>query len=850
MYVNVNGKLVSLTTEEYEALIANGSVPTTKPITKMDELIASVNSVAKAIGGGEGPTPGPVEPITYTISKENNTITLSGTDGSTSSVDDSNTIYNISIADKRISLNGSDNSVSHVDLPEETPATLNEVFDGTTRDYKLTLSHKDSSTVAIQYHLEKNDETNEVILKAGETVVDKIQLARDADTHYTLVKEGNELRLVPSDGSEAIVVELDPDLNTTYTIEFNNENNELSLIPNDNSLPTVVSLAKFASVDYVNTELDKKANVSDLPDLTPYAKSADVSTALEGKADKSSLEGLVNETALQEALEPFAKTETVNSALEQKADKTDLEGLATTAALNEAVTAINTEVDKKADKSEIPDISGLAEKTYVNSELEKKADASALEGLVSESALNTALEPYAKTEDLPDVSGFAVKTEVDTELGKKANTEDVNAELAKKADKTNLINNSGAIYNKLTINGDEALVFNESDGGGLMYTNNGQNVKSFVGVNSEGPTGVAAQIYSKFIKNSGDQVANKGCRLNINPNGFYYTNGKTNGSFTAEDELITKKDISDVATKDEVESGDVTVAENAESSLNALKAQIAILTKIIQDIKAPNPEEVAIDENVTVEGTDVIVNGGTVTGVIRSISGAKTVNADDVSLESARFVVNASDDVTLTNMNSTGNLAKSVSNAATSINTNGNVSVRDCVIDQSSYNTFEVCLANNTAPKSVVIDNVHFNGKLTNNAISIFSHQKNAEIVISNCTFEDCSNPVRISNKNNVPAKIKFINCTCNKWETAQAAYSGFLLLEDYTSKTEEEAEAANRFANLEITFENCYGPENVKIEGDAETLSDPTKQILYIYRDFGGLVAFDANKFPKVIAY
>ena len=134
------------------------------------------------------------------------------------------------------------------------------------------------------------------------------------------------------------------------------------------------------------------------------------------------------------------------------------------------------------------------------------------------------------------------------------------------------------------------------------------------------------------------------------------------------------------------------------------------------------------------------------------------------------------------------------------------------------------------------------------NEIPIFGHAENAEIIISNCIFDKCSNPIRISNKINVPAKIRFINCTCNEWDS-NADYAGFLLLQDYTSASAAEAEEANRFANLEITFENCYGP-TAKIEGDAETLSNPANQVIYIWRDKGGKVAYDAAKFPKVNAF
>lgn len=870
MYVNINGKLTKVTREEYARMVEeNGK----SPLTKMDELINAVLSVEEAISGGGG------------------------------GVDD-NTTYTISINDNTITLTGSDGTVQNIELPEIPGSMLSQSWDAENKEYGITLTNgDDDSTVQIQYHLIKNIEANQIVLMAGDKPVDIIQLAQDQDTKYTIEKVGNEIRLIPSDGSAAIPIELDPDLNTTYELSFNAEEDTLTLTPNDNSLPQTISLAKYADA------------------------------------------------------------EAVEEALNECVDKDDY----------------TEDMAKKADKTDIPDVSGLAEKQYVDNELAKKAnieDIPDVSGLATKTELSDAVEPLAKKTDIPDVSSFitddalqpyATTEAMNTAIEPLAVKNDVNTELAKKADKANLINNSGAIYNKITTNGDEALIFNESDGGGFMFTNNGQNLKSFVGVNNEGPTGVAAQIYSKFIKNSGDQVANKGCRLNINPNGFYYTNGKTNGSFEANDELATKKDLPDISnfvtseamntaleskadaskllkngylynsvsdangkslifgesdgggsqftntrdnvisfagvnmdtpdgvnvqlyakfinnngdqiknkgsrlavntegiyyTKDKTngsfEANDEIVTlkdidevtgsftEDLKNQNAALKAQIDMLNKFIREIKYPEIENMDVDMDISASGKDIAISGD-VANVVRNITNANSVIAEDLNVENGRVAISATEDVEITNMNTSGTLAKATSNAAMSINNSGNVVIKDSDVAQNSYNAIEIGLAADTAPKNVLIDNIHFSGNLGNNAISIFGHAENAEIVISNCIFDKCSNPIRISNKTNVPAKIRFINCICNEWDS-NADYSGFLLLQDYTSASAAEAEEANRFANLEITFENCYGP-TAKIEGDAETLSDPTNQIIYIWRDKGGKVAYDAAKFPKINAF
>ena len=104
---------------------------------------------------------------------------------------------------------------------------------------------------------------------------------------------------------------------------------------------------------------------------------------------------------------------------------------------------------------------------------------------------------------------------------------------------TNTANIAKKVDKKIVGTNGTADIFNESDGGGAMFTHN-DGTKSFVGVNDEGHGGITAQIYSK------NTTTNVGARLNISDTGIYYTNGKTNGSFDANDELATKKDIQSI----------------------------------------------------------------------------------------------------------------------------------------------------------------------------------------------------------------------------------------------------------------------------------------------------------------
>ena len=109
---------------------------------------------------------------------------------------------------------------------------------------------------------------------------------------------------------------------------------------------------------------------------------------------------------------------------------------------------------------------------------------------------------------------------------------------------TNKIPNSGSTGYFKTVNnqsdGSYGQLWNEDSGGGAQYYNKTANIISFVGVNSDNADGICAQIYSK------DKGNNVGSRLNVNPNGMFYTKDKSNGSFDENDEIVTKKELNEL----------------------------------------------------------------------------------------------------------------------------------------------------------------------------------------------------------------------------------------------------------------------------------------------------------------
>lgn len=158
-------------------------------------------------------------------------------------------------------------------------------------------------------------------------------------------------------------------------------------------------------------------------------------------------------------------------------------------------------------------------------------------------AANVATINKVKTEVVAD----AVKENLNVQSMDALTTDDELADALKSYVKTSDIFKNGYFYTKKDNNdGSYALLWNESDGGGSQYYNKTADMLSYVGVNDGNADGIAVQIYSKYKDGTGENtVKNSGVRINVNPNGAYYTKG-TNTTATggsADNEIAVKGDI-------------------------------------------------------------------------------------------------------------------------------------------------------------------------------------------------------------------------------------------------------------------------------------------------------------------
>lgn len=331
--------------------------------------------------------------------------------------------------------------------------------------------------------------------------------------------------------------------------------------------------------------------------------------------------------------------------------------------------------------------------------------------------------------------------------------------------------------------------------------------------------------------------------------GDYATNEVVQAEFESYDKTnktYIEQQVTPKADQVEVDSLDsrVNAVESISGNVYMMQSQIAQLMDQVQHLKTPTVEPVEISaEQPSVDQPDKDVSfNATVNGAVGAIT-AKSIQSTNASIESGRLAATATNDVSIKNLSTTGDLAKSTANAGLSVNTDEYVTITGADWQQTGYNGIEVGLS--SAPKSVLIDGVDFKAAMSNNAISIFSWQENAVITISNCHFANVSNPLRLSNRDNKPCTVNIVNCTCDQWVAGE--YAGFICMQDYTSSSAQTAQEANQFGKLTINFVNCSGPDG-HIVGNAQQLAE--NHIIYVYTDQEGLIAFgDGSRYPTVTA-
>lgn len=229
----------------------------------------------------------------------------------------------------------------------------------------------------------------------------------------------------------------------------------------DHSGTTQPDLTGYAKTADVNKELDTKADKTALanyalkselpamPDLSAYAKV----TALEDYATKQALDAYALKTDLPD-LTSYAKKSDLPAPVDltgyaKKADLPNISGLETQADHANDVKKINETLETYAKKSDLPKTDGLetqanheADVDKLNKALDSKADKTALDNyaLKTDVPAPVDLTGYAKKSDLPTVpslDGYAKTADLaayETSADHKADIDKLNEALSNKAD--------------------------------------------------------------------------------------------------------------------------------------------------------------------------------------------------------------------------------------------------------------------------------------------------------------------------------------------------------------------------------------------------------------------------------
>lgn len=295
--------------------------------------------------------------------------------------------------------------------------------------------------------------------------------------------------------------------------------------------------------------------------------------------------------------------------------------------------------------------------------------------------------------------------------------------------------------------------------------------------------------------------------------------------------------------------------ENINDIVNSLSTNVKMLQMKLDAINKSNIEIIEITNDVIPEMVDAkkdyIISGNI--NMTANISG-KSIELNNVSITNdARLKLNAND-IEIRDLNLNGDFPKANGNSVIQINNAEFILFKDMVFDSNNvYNGIEIGLSKTATQqvKNIIFENCKFKGEFANNAILIFATENNSVITLNNCHFDKVSNALRISNKTNSKnVVININNCTIDGWDS-NPEYQGFIIFEDYTNKTEEDVNTNNLFApeKIKVNINNLvYQGKKLAPTDMASVCGTANKnQIIYVYADAIGLIAYDLNKYPNI---
>ena len=319
--------------------------------------------------------------------------------------------------------------------------------------------------------------------------------------------------------------------------------------------------------------------------------------------------------------------------------------------------------------------------------------------------------------------------------------------------------------------------------------------------------------------------------------------------------LVSDTEIARLADVDNYDDTVITAkVDTVEGKVVSVTDRLASLEAQIVSLKQTDVATVTAAADLSQADKDLIIT------IAEPISGTTTVEGKSIEVKqlttnNATTVFKTTGDVTMKNLNTTGDLPKTTANAQIRIVSGEYVRITDSAINQTGYNAVEIGLGTGSGPsatKSIVIDNVKFNSTLSNNAISIFATEDGSVITISNCVFTKCSNAIRLSNATGGKVTVNLVNCEFGEWDS-NPDWAGILIMQDYTSGSEEAIQTNNLFGPDKVTINviNCthngqkiVAPENI---ASVCGTKDQATQLFYIWSNEEGFVAYDVDRYPVI---
>ena len=354
----------------------------------------------------------------------------------------------------------------------------NNAIDVITGKWRLLTENPEDLKSVLNLKADKSELDTKVDKVDGKSLISDTEIARlatinnydDTDIKNTINNKANTTDLTTHTSDTSIHI------TSAERTKWNNKA-EMTDIPN---------LTNYATKTYVTDEI-AKASTSGTVDLTGYAKTADVNAGLSTKVDKVTGKSLISDAEITRLSKISnyddssikSSIANMNSELAKKANKSELFSKSYNDLTDKPIIP---SLDGYAKLTDIPDITGKADKTYVDTKLNTKANKSEL--------FSGSYNDLTDKPAIPSLDGYATKTYVTDEINKAslsgtvdltayAKTVDVNTSLSNKVDK---VDGKGLSTNDYTADEKTKVGKIKTDGNGKeLLANNG----NYVGIYSK-----------------------------------------------------------------------------------------------------------------------------------------------------------------------------------------------------------------------------------------------------------------------------------------------------------------------------------------------------------------------------